>query len=148
MTRAQDVDADWVAERVRARFGWAAIARMAGCSEMDLRRLHGATSVDAEWTRRPANPRDVVRAAMLRHGFDRNESLILARLFMANGARCRSQDLAAGLASGEAARQLCAETKRRAWTKGIRFEPGSGGFALAADGLLKMSEMADIKGRT
>ena len=147
MTRAQDVDTRWVVEKARAGFGWAAMARMAGCSELDLRRHHDPSAIAAEWTRRDANPRDKVRAAMLRHGFNRDESLILARLWMANGARCRSKDLAAGISGGEAARELCAETKRRAWNKGIRFEQGPGGFALAPAGLLKISEMADIKGR-
>lgn len=147
MTRAGDIDIGWVASKRAARIGWADIARMAGCAEADLRRHFDPGATGADWTRRPANPRETVRQALLRQGFTADEALILARLWLANGARCTSRDLSSGIAGGELARELCAEAKRRAWAKGIGFEQGPGGYALSPAGLLKISELAGLKGR-
>lgn len=145
MTRAQDVDTAWVADRMRARVPFSAMARMAGCNEVDLRRHHDLTAMTADWLQRPENPRETVRFALVQQGFSRDEALILARLWMSNGARCKSADLAAGIVGGEAARELCAEAKRRAWTKGIGFEQGPGGYALSAQGIAKISKLAGFE---
>jgi hypothetical protein len=147
MTRAADVDVNWLAGKLNAGFGWSAIARMAGCSEVDLRRLRDPAVAAADWMRRPANPREIVRDALVRRGFTGDEALILSRLWQGNGARIRSRDLAAGIVGGDAAREVCREAKRRAWEKGIEFAEGAGGYALAPAGLLKISDWAGLRGR-
>lgn len=142
--RAADVDHGWVAQRRAARMSWAAIARMAGCAEADLRRHHDPASIKADWTLRPTNPRDQVRRVLRRLGLGPDHALILARLWMANGARCKSADLAAGIAGGEAARELCAEAKRCAFNRGITFAQGPGGFALTSEGLAVIADLAGM----
>lgn len=145
--RAADVDIGWVAQRRAANMSWAAIARQAGCAESDLRRHYDAGSQDAGWLRRAANQRETVAKALRARGFTRDEATILSRLWHANGRRCRSVELAAGITGGEAAREICAEAKRRAFNKGVRFEIGPGGYALTPGGIATMSAWAGLRGR-
>lgn len=145
MTRAQDVDGTFVADKRAMGASWGAIARMAGCSEVDLRREHdlGFKKVAADVIpRRAESPRDVVAKALRRAGATRDEATVLARLWMANGARCRSDDLARGIAGGGAAQDVCKEAKKTAKRLGIAFADGPTGFALAAAGVVRISELA------
>ena len=144
MTRAQDVDGTFVASKRAMGASWGAIARMAGCSELDLRREHDfgfKPAVDVI-PRRPESPRDVVAKALRRAGATRDEAMVLARLWMANGARCRSDDLARGIAGGGAAQDVCKGAKQAAKRLGIAFADGPSGFALAAAGVVRISELA------
>lgn len=147
MTRAADIDIGWVAQRRGANMSWAAIANMAGCSEADLRRHYDANAASAGWLRRAVNPRETVRTALRARGFTPDEALILARLWLANGARCKSAELAAGITGGEAAREICSEAKRRAFNQGVRFEIGPGGYALTPGGIQTISGWAGLRGR-
>lgn len=144
MTRAQDVDGGFVASKRAMGASWGAIARMAGCSELDLRRAHDLgfkPAVDA-MPRRAESPRDVVAKALRRAGATRDEAMVLARLWMANGARCRSDDLARGIAGGGAAQDVCKAAKQTAKRLGIAFADGPTGFALSAAGVVRISELA------
>jgi len=146
MTRSQDVDAGFVIRKRQSRASWGAIARMAGCAEVDLRRHHDPAwkAEDGPHTRPvpPPLPRDVVRAALRGAGLTSDESLIIARLWLASGGRRTSQELAAGVAGGGAAQDACINAKRAALRLGITFAAGSAGFALTAEGVNRLSDLA------
>lgn len=149
MTRAADVDAAFVLSKRRMGAGWGAIARMAGCAEQDLRKHH-----DAAWVPAPgqvvepvALPRDRVRKALRKRGLSPDHSMVLARMWLANGARRRSSELASGIAGGVAAQDICAEAKRAGAELGLRFVDGGTGFALTAESIVALSEMAGLRGR-
>ena len=149
MTRIQDVDAGFVASKRALGAGWGAIARMAGCSETDLRRKHDLRFM-AEVRTGPEleeNPRDVVAMALRQIGVDADEALVLARLWMAKGGRCRSNDLAAGIAGGNAAYDVCRAARATACRLGIGFVIGGVGFALSAEGVVRISELTGHVGR-
>lgn len=146
--RAADVDIGWVAQRRAAKMSWSAIARMAGCAEADLRRYFDGSAGSVDWLSRAVSPRDTVRTALMAKGFTPDEALILARLWAANGRRCKSIELAAGITGGEAAREICAEAKRRAFNHGIRFEIGPGGYALTPGGIQTIATLAGLKVRS
>lgn len=144
MTRAQDVDAAFVASKRAIGAGWSAIARMTGCSELDLRRKHDvgyAVAADV-MPRRAESPRDVVATALRRIGVGGDQAVVLARLWMANGARCRSEDLARGIAGGGAAQEICRDAKMTGRRLGIGFVDGGIGFALTADGVERIGDLA------
>lgn len=151
MTRATDVDAAFVAAKRALGASWGAVARMAGCSELDLRRTHdfGFTPAADVTARREESPRDVAARALRNAGATRDEATVLARLWMANGAWCRSNDLARGIAGGGAAQDLCKAAKRTAKRLGIAFAEGQSGFALADAGVVRVSQLAGHpKGRS
>lgn len=147
MTRAQDVEAEWVASRRAARMGWAAIARMAGCSELDLRRHHDPLAPKADVAVRAESPRDRVCRALRRAGMRADEALIIARLWQANGARLKSHELARGVAGGGAAVSICREAKLAAMRLGVGFVNGASGFQLSGEGVGRVSELAGLRGR-
>ena len=146
MTRAEDVDTGFVASKRALGASWGAIARMAGCSELDLRRAHdfGFKPAAEAIPRRVESPHDVVAKALRRVGATQDESLVLARLWMANGARRRSADLARGIAGGGAAQAICQGAKQTAKRIGITFAEGPVGFALDADGVMRISALAAL----
>lgn len=147
MTRAADVDAAWVAGKRAANVSWSAIARMAGCNEVDLRRIHQAGFV-ADTPRRAAAPRDLAEAALREAGLHPDYARIVARLWHANGARVAAQDLCRGLAGGAAACNLVRDARAAAQRRGIAFEVGPGmGFALAPEGVARVSALAGLRGR-
>lgn len=116
MTRASDVDAGFVQAKLKMGAGWGAIARMAGCSEADLRRHHDprASSELLTLTRREAgSPCDRVERYLRALGFGPDEAIIAARLWFANGADVASEDLARGIAGGGATTEAIRETRRR-----------------------------------
>lgn len=146
MTRAEDVGSGWVAGKRAANISWSAIARMAGCPEADLRRHHDPIYIGLDLSRGPdlCAPRDLVLAALKRLGLSKDEATIITRLFMANGARKRSVELAAGIVGGGAAYAACADAKRSARRLGITFHTGPNGLALAPEGVARISELAGL----
>lgn len=140
--RAADVDHGWGRARLDRQMSWSAIARMAGCSELDLRRYYDPAAVSADWTARPVSARETIQKGLRRAGFGPDHALILSRLWAARTGRCRSADLAAGIGGGEAAREICHEAKRNAFNRGVTFVQGSGGFALTEDGVRRLAELA------
>lgn len=149
MTRAQDVDAAWVAERRAARVSWFAIARMAGCNEVDLRRHHEA-GFTGDTPRQAASPRQKVEAAMRAAGLTADQARVIGRLWHANGARITAQDLCRGMIGGAGASVLASEAKAEAQRRcRIRFEVRAArtGFALTPEGVLRVSALAGLRGR-
>lgn len=146
MTRAQDVDMAFVAGKRALGASWSAIARMSGCSEADLRRHHDTGYVAAAdvTPKRPDSPRDAVAKALRRAGVHPDSALILARLWQANGARLRSDDLARGIAGGGAAQAACQDAKRAGRRLGIGFVNAVTGFALSGEGVVRISELAGL----
>jgi hypothetical protein len=147
MTRVQDIDAGWVRDKRAANVSWSAIARMAGCSEHDLRKRLDAGFTPLDLTPSvPATmtPRDQVRAALKKRGLSDDHALVIARLWLANGARKRSTELTAGIAGGGAAQSVCAEAKRDARRIGVTFAPGPMGLALTPEAVGLLSEMAGL----
>jgi len=148
MTRAQDIAPEWVAQKRAANMGWATIARMAGCNEVDLRRAHEAGFVGAEVPRRTLAPRERVEAALRGAGLHSDFARIVARLWQANGARVLADELCRGLAGGAAACNLVRDARTAARKLDIAFEVRAGvGFALAPEGVIKVSELAGMRGR-
>lgn len=144
MTRAQDVPASFVETQRARRASWGAIALMAGCSEVDLRRHHdpkfGAAALAAVPRRTPA-PRDAARGVLVRAGLHPDDALMVARLWQANGARVSNEDLARGLAVAPDVRSACLGARRRAEALGIAFGPARHGLALTAEGVSFVSEL-------
>lgn len=144
MTRAADVDRGWIEQRLAANMSWSAIARMAGCSELDLKKHHDPLAVRADWTARPLTPPEQVRHGLRRAGFGPDHAQILARLWAARTARCKSAALASGIAGGALAGDLCHEAKRCAFNKGVTFERGANGIALTLAGWRRLGELAGV----
>ena len=147
MTRAAMIDSRWVADKRAARVGWPSIARMAGVSEIDLRRAHDMTFVgeaSAAFPRRAESPRELVRKALERAGLPNESAIVISRLWHANGARLQNDALARGIAGGGLATDVCREAKRRAeQLLGLRFVRGSGiGFQLSPESIVRVSDLA------
>jgi hypothetical protein len=116
MTRAADVDAGFVQSKLKMGAGWGAIARMAGCSEADLRRHHDPAAPTELLTLTrcaPASPRDQVARHLRGLGFGPDEATIAARLWFANGADVSSEDLARGIAGGGALTTVIRDARQR-----------------------------------
>lgn len=140
MTRAEDVDAHFVARKRAMGASWSAIARMAGCSEMDLRRRFDATANTTLPVARPLNPREQVERVLKARGMSADHAVILARLWHANGATVSGVELARGIIGGGAAQDVCKEARRVAKDRlGLTFGPK--GFALTAGDINRLNRM-------
>lgn len=150
--RAQDVSAMFVAEKRRLNASWAAIARMTGVSETALRQHH-----DPAWCRSMAGPvrkdarsdREKVRDVLVGRGLTFDQAVILSRLWMADGARRKSGDLAAGIAGGEAAgiavRDALRVAKRFGLTQATAGSSTAGvGYALTGASIVALSKLAGL----
>lgn len=148
MTRASDVDMDFVMRQRARRASWSAIARMAGCSEADLRRQFDPTATAMAMMRPvpPRTPREQVEAWMTAHGLDRDQARILARLWQANGKTLTSAELAQGIGGGGLARTLCLEA-RAAGRKRLGLAFAAHGFAMTAEDVVSVRDRAGL-GRT
>jgi hypothetical protein len=150
--RAQDVSAMFVAEKRRLNASWSAIARMAGVSETALRRHHddtfGSGFVDA--VRKDArSDREKVRDALVGRGLSFDQAVILSRMWIANGARKKSIDLAAGIGGGEAAgiavRDALRVGKRLGLSQSSAGSSTAGvGYALTAASVVALSKLAGL----
>lgn len=146
MTRALDVDYAWVAGKRAANASWAAIARMAGCNEIDLRRVHDVGFMAPAVARREQPPRERVEAALRRAGLHGDFARIVARLWQANGARMLAGDLCKGVAGGAAACNMVRDARTASRKLGIGFEVKAGsGFALTPAGVVRVSEIAGLE---
>ncbi|QTC88169.1 hypothetical protein [Brevundimonas pondensis] len=156
MTRASDVGADHVA-RLRGRnLGWAAIARMTGASEVDLKRLYGGLAVDpvAPPPMDGATAAGRVRSALIAAGMDQPSARIIARLWRANGGRMTAAQLTLGLmtisvsgggdSDADRVRRVQA-ARRAAQAMGVEFQGAGRGTGLTVKGLARLSEMAGLK---
>lgn len=144
MTRIADVSAHFVAEKRAMRASWSAIARMTGCSETALRRRFengGAGMLDAA-APVAASPQDQARAGLMRRGCPPGEALVLARMWMANGARRHADDLARGLTLLTTAQGACRAAKAWATDQGVTF---SQGFVPTDAGVQRLSILAGMK---
>ena len=150
--RAQDVSALFVAEKRRLNASWAAIARMAGVSEADLRRHHdaafGAGFVSAA-RKDPRSDREKVRDALTGRGLTFDQAVILSRMWIADGSRKKSVDLAAGIGGGEAAgiavRDALRAGKRLGLTQTTAGSSTAGvGYALTGGSIVALSKLAGL----
>lgn len=145
MTRAADVDVEFVLSKRRIGASWSAIARMAGCAEADLRRHFDPTARALAPVVRPASlsPREQVEAWMKASGLDRDHARILSRLWHANGATMSSATLAQGIAGGGLARSVCLEA-RAAGRKRLGLTFAASGFALTAEDVVRVRDLAGL----
>lgn len=100
MTRASDVDAAWVRQQRERGFGWAHVARMAGCAEADLRARY-----DPQYSgvaRARVAPEDRVRLWLQQGGMVGVDATIVARMWAANGVFVSAVQLCDGLWSAMA----------------------------------------------
>lgn len=152
--RAQDVSAMFVAEKRQLNASWGAIARMAGVSETSLREHH-----DPEWRRTihvgaavrkdARSDREKVRDALTGRGLSFDQAVILSRMWMANGARRKTADLARGIAGGEAAASAVKDAirvgKRLGLSKATAGSASAGaGYALTAASVVALSRLAGL----
>lgn len=156
MTRASDVGADYVARMRGRNLSWAAIARMTGAPEIDLRRLYGGLVVDLA----TSPPMDGVtaagrvRKALVAAGMDQVSARIIARLWRANGGRMTAAQLTQGLMAvtidgggdSDSARLFrVRQARKAAEAMGIVFGHPSRGCCLSPEGLAVLSRMAGLK---
>lgn len=152
--RAQDVSAAFVAEKRRLNASWGAISRMTGVAETTLREQH-----DPEWRRSinvgaavrkdPRSDREKVRDALMGRGLTFDQAAILSRMWIANGARKKSSDLAAGISAGEAAgiavRDALRVGKRLGLSQSSAGSSTAGvGYALTAASVVALSRLAGL----
>lgn len=155
--RAQDVSATFVAEKRRMNASWSAIARMAGVPETSLREHHDPAwrrtiNVGAAVRKDPRSDREKVRDALTGRGLSFDQAVILSRMWMANGARKKSIDLAAGIGGGEAAGTAVRDALRAGKRLGLsQSSAGSStagvGYALTAASVVALSRLA-VLGQT
>lgn len=156
MTRAADVGADYVARMRGRNLSWAAIARMTGAPEIDLKRLYGGLAVDlaAPAPMDGATAAGRVRSALVAAGMDQPSARIIARLWRANGGRMTAAQLTLGLMTitvdgggdSDADRVRRVQTARRAaQAMGIEFQGTGRGTGLSVGGLATLSRMAGLK---
>lgn len=145
MTRIADVSAHFVAEKRAMRASWATIARMTGCAEVELRRRfeHGGVGMLDDAPAIAASPLDQARAGLMRRGCPPGEALILARMWMANGARRHADDLARGLTHLITAQGACRAAKAWAVDHGVGF---SQGFVPTDAGVQRLGVLAGLRG--
>lgn len=152
--RAQDVSASFVAEKRRLNASWSAIARMAGVSETSLREHHDpqwrrTIAVGAPVRKDPRSDRERVRDVLIGRGLSFDQAVILSRMWMANGARRKTADLAQGMASGLDASNAVKDAIRVGKRLGLsqlvsgQQTPGSG-FALTAASVVALSRLAGL----
>ena len=156
MTRASDVGSTYVAQLRDRKLGWAAIARMTGAPEIDLRRQYGGLVLEA-----PKEPQvdavtaaGRVRRALMAAGVIEVHARIVARLWRANGGRLSAASLTQGLmpitagggGDSDAARIWRVKSaKRDAEALGVEFLGLGRGVGLSVKGLARLSEMAGLK---
>lgn len=155
MTRAADVGSDYVAQLRARNLSWAAIARMTGAPEIDLRRLYGGLVLEvAAPTVDAVTAAGRVRRALMAAGMIEVHARIVARLWRANGGRLSAASLTQGLmtitAGGggdtDAARVWRVKSARRdAEALGVEFLGLGRGTGLSVKGLARLSEMAGLK---
>lgn len=123
MTRVSDLSADWVQARREAGYGWAAIARMAGVAESDLRRAHDPArgAMGPVVVPPPVSPRAQVRRVLQGRGLGPDEARMVARLWQANGARVPARDLVRGLDRPGDAYEAACQARREAERLGLGF---------------------------
>lgn len=154
--RAQDVSALFVAEKRRMNASWSAISRMTGVPEVALRRHHdetfgmggGTGFVDAV-RKDPRSDREKVRDALTGRGLTFDQAVILSRMWLANGARRKSADLAQGTAGGAAAAPAVNDAlwvgKRLGLSKATAGSSSAGvGYALTAASVVALSKLAGL----
>lgn len=156
MTRAADVGADYVA-RMRARnLSWAAIARMTGAPEIDLRRLYGGLVIELKATppMDGATAAGRVRSALIAAGVSQPDARIIARLWRANGGRMTAAQLTMGLMavtvdgggdSDSSRLWRVRQARKAAEALGIEFGHPSRGCCLSPEGMARLSRMAGLK---
>jgi hypothetical protein len=143
MTRADFVDANFVASKRAMRASWSAIAAMTGCSEIELRKkFDPGLTIQVPSTVSPLSPRMKAERALIQAGLGRDAAVVVARLWHAGGAIVGSEQLARGIAGGGAARDVCKaardDAKRRL---GLTFCVK--GFGLTPGDLVAVSRMID-----
>ena len=93
---------------------------------------------------RPKAQHEVVREFLLEAGLCSDDAQILTRMWRANGARQSSAQLAAGIAGGGAAIDACKEA-RNSGRRRLSLQFAVSGFALAPEGVEKLSQLAGLK---
>lgn len=155
MTRASDVGSTYVAQKRDQGASWAAIARMTGAPEIDLRRLYGGLVLEAA-EERPVDAMTAagrVRRALIDAGMISVHARIIARLWRANGGRLPSASLTQGLMAitpqgggdTDAARAWRVKAARRdAEALGVEFLGIGRGTGLSVKGLARLNDMARL----
>lgn len=156
--RAQDVSSAFVAEKRRLSASWSAIARMTGVPETTLREQH-----DPTWMRSPSvqglsgavrkdarSDREKVRDALIERGLTFDQAVILSRMWIANGARRKSVDLAQGIAGGESAGLSVRDALRVGKKLGLSqlmsgSQTAGAGYALTAASVVALSKLAGLR---
>lgn len=155
MTRASDVGAAYVGQLRERKLSWAAIARMTGAPEIDLRRLYGGLVLEAPEDRQvdAVTAAGRVRRSLMAVGMAEGDARIIARLWRANGGRLTASSLtqgmmaitAAGGGDSDADRVRRVQTARRAaQALGIEFLGVGRGTGLSVNGLARLNEMAGL----
>lgn len=152
--RAQDVSASFVAEKRRMNASWSAIARMAGVPETSLREHHDPAwrrtiNVGAAVRKDPRSDREKVRDALTGRGLSFDQAVILSRMWMANGARRKSSNLAidigAGMGADIAVRDAVRAGKRLGLCAATSGSSTAGaGYALTAASVVALSRLAGL----
>lgn len=145
MTRVADVSVDFVAGYRARGYGWGVIARVAGCHEADLRRAFDPTYAATPLAGPAPTPRERVRKALVKGGFDGEQAVILSRLWQANGGRITGDELARGIIGGGGATDAVRDAIRAAVRRGFEYTRSGRGWALTADSVVRISRLAGLK---
>lgn len=146
MARASDVDGPWVARQRAANRPWAVIARMAGCAEADLRRLHDPRGGVAALAVTNRTPFEAAQRALTRARLTEDEATIVARLWLAGGAWKTRDTLTRGIATGRNALFAMKGVLKRAEAIGVRVLEDGSYYALSEDGARAVNALMADRG--